>query len=172
MPRFDVDIEKLQIAAGLFNYSKKQTEEAMYKFKKLYAEFDVDMQLQTSIEYPKIQESCEQLSSSLFVLNDKMQNLYAVLLQIPEIYSQVEENNKSRMEGIVVKTDNTQRIIGDAAAIDIAVAAETDDEVKSFSDAANLVQNNSFNMALASTATAKGFLEKTYAKDEGTGADD
>ncbi|MBQ8183854.1 MAG: hypothetical protein IJ025_08170 [Clostridia bacterium] len=170
MPKFEVDTEKLQIATGLFDYSKKQMEEAMYKFKSLNGEFQADMQLQTSIEYPKIQEVCEQLSGSLFVLNDKMQSLYSVLLQIPGMYSHIEENSKSRLEGVVVKTDCTQRNIGDAAAIDIAVTAETDEDVKSFTDTANLVQSNSFNMSLASTASAKGFIEKTYAKDADTDA--
>ncbi len=169
MPKIEIDVDKLQLAVQLFDYSRKQVEEVLYKFNALNNEFQADMQLQTSLEYPQIQVACEEFSKSCFVVNEKMQDLYSVFLQVPGIYSQLEEKAKNRVEGIVAKAEITQRNMSDITAINIELAVEADEDVSVFAETSQLVQNNSYEMALASTAAAVGIIEETYAGDENLG---
>ena len=166
MPKFEIDIEKLQLAVQLYDYSQKQIEESFYKFKSLNNEFQTDMQLQLSPEYPQIEEISTRFINSANILNDRMRELYSVFMRIPDVFTQLEDGGKNRLENIVVKSDCAQRNMNDVAAIGLDVAKEEDEEVKTFTETAALVQNNSYNMALASTASASGIIDGTYAGED------
>lgn len=166
MPKFEIDTEKLQLAVQLYDYSQKQIEESFFKFKSLNNEFQTDMQLQLSPEYPQIQEIATRFLNSANILNDRMRELYYVYLRIPDVFAQLEANSKNHLEDVVVRSDCAQRNMNDVAGISLDVAKQEDEEVKAFSETFYLVENNSFNMSLASTATASGIIDGTYAGED------
>ncbi len=166
MPKFEIDTEKLQLAVQLYDYSQKQIEESFFKFKSLNNEFQTDMQLQLSPEYPQIQEIATRFLNSANILNDRMRELYSVYLRIPDVFAQLEASSKNHLEDVVVRSDCAQRNMNDVAGISLDVAKQEDEEVKTFSETFYLVENNSFNMSLASTATASGIIDGTYAGED------
>ena len=160
MAKIMVDSEQFNIALQLFNSGKDKLEEADFRYKNLKNEFDLDAQLQVAPEFLEIEEVCQQMDSIFFRLREQVENLSCSLTMALQGYEETERKAEEKIKQMKNRCETLQSNVNDEISATLTVEKEQNEELKNMSMVSQMVQNNSFDLSMASTATVSDIINK------------
>lgn len=129
MSKINVNIENLEVAVANFVYASKEAEEINYRLKQLGNEFAEDIDLLASPEYETVMSCYTNALSSVSRINEIFDSVLLAVMKAPEMYSNAESESVNRINALVNRSKNYQKVVVDDSALSKVIEKAENDNV-------------------------------------------